>query len=541
MDLTLRQKIGQIMLMLPNRKKELELGGGSLKGFFDRYPVSGFFMGWKLWDGVAWDDRVTHLQQSAAEYQAVSSVPLIFQEDYESGLDLPGMTAFPNEMTIGAARSPELAYRYGQAVARECRSVGIRWVLHPVADLNLNPLNPLTNVRSLTDDPDLAIELLTRQIAGLQDNGVAATIKHFPGDGVDSRDQHLMTTCNSLSLVQWWQNHGKVFQALIDAGTACIMPGHITLPAYQKERTNGFPLPATLSKELLTDLLKGEMGFAGVIVSDAMTMAGFRGWYDDPLEGEIQSFLAGVDLMLWPSYEFLDEVERRVLDGRIPLARLDDAVNRVLALKTRFGVLDRDHALLRPLTAAEKVENRNTAVAVASQAVTLLRDRRQALPLNPAKDRKILVVGVTPLSRKGGSGPLAQLRHFSETLAQAGFEVEFQHNILYETQGWEDDSPRRYDRIIVAVARSPHHPFGPLGLWDDEAQSVWAINSFPKDKVIVVSFGSPYLCDEFFERVDTCINAYSNTPLMHLAVTAALTGKAGFPGVSPVKLKERTR
>lgn len=132
-----------------------------------------------------------------------------------------------------------MAYNYGKSVALECRSLGISWVLHPVADLNLNPLNPIANTRSISDDPDKAIRLLSRQIKGLQANGVAATIKHFPGDGVDYRDQHLMTTCNSLSREKWNQYHGKVFQALIDSGVACIMPGHITLPCYQKEKKEG--------------------------------------------------------------------------------------------------------------------------------------------------------------------------------------------------------------------------------------------------------------------------------------------------------------
>jgi len=143
--------------------------------------------------------------------------------------------------------------------------------------------------------PDKAIRLLSRQIRGLQDNGVAATIKHFPGDGVDYRDQHLLTTSNSLPFEIWKQYHGKVFKALIDSGVAAIMPGHITLPSWQEEKIDDHFLPATLSKELLTNLLKGELGFNGVIVSDAMVMGGFRGWYDNQLEGEIQSFLAGVD------------------------------------------------------------------------------------------------------------------------------------------------------------------------------------------------------------------------------------------------------
>ncbi|MES1160949.1 MAG: glycoside hydrolase family 3 N-terminal domain-containing protein, partial [Bacteroidota bacterium] len=302
--LSLRQKIGQTMMMLPDREQEMRLGGGSLKNFFSRYPVTGFFMGWRLWDGVKSENRLEHIRRRCAEYQEASGLPLVFQEDYESGIGIQGMTSFPNEMTLGAADDPQLSYDYGKSVALESRSVGVTWVLHPVADINLNPLNPVTNTRSIGDDPDNAIRLLSRQMRGLQDNGVAATIKHFPGDGVDSRDQHLLTSCNSLSFSSWKEKHGKVFQALIDSGVACIMPGHITLPSYQKEKIDGFFPPATLSKELLTDLLKGQMGFRGVVVSDAMVMGGFRGYFDSPLEGQVQSFLAGVDVLLWPSYAY---------------------------------------------------------------------------------------------------------------------------------------------------------------------------------------------------------------------------------------------
>ncbi|MES1160788.1 MAG: glycoside hydrolase family 3 N-terminal domain-containing protein, partial [Bacteroidota bacterium] len=535
--LSLRQKIGQTMLMLPDRQLELQLGAGSLTTFFARYPVTGFFMGWKLWDGVQPGDRFQHIQKRCAEYQAASGLPLIFQEDYESGIGIPGMTPFPNEMSLGAANSPVLAYEYGKAMALQSQSVGVKWVLHPVADLNLNRLNPITNTRSIGDDPDRAIRLLSRQIRGLQDNGVAATIKHFPGDGVDSRDQHLLTSCNSLPFADWQQQHGKVFQALIDSGVACIMPGHITLPSYQKEKINGFCPPATLSKELLTNLLKGEMGFKGVVVSDAMVMGGFRGYFDDQLEGQVQSFLAGVDVLLWPSYTFMDTVEARINRGEIPMARLDDAVQRVWALKQRFGLLDKKRELIRSLSAAEKAQALLTSDAICQQAVTLVRDREQRLPLQLPKDKKILVVGVAPIGRKGGDAQVEGIKAFAQALRERGFTVDFRINILYETQGWKDDAAEKYDRIIFVVARSTHAPFGPLQLWDDEAQSVWAANALPKKKIIVLTLGNPYLVNEYFERVNTCINAYSNTPAMHQAVIKALLGEIKMQGISPVNLR----
>jgi beta-N-acetylhexosaminidase len=493
-------------------------------------------MGWKLFTGINEQDKIAHLEKSIKEYQAASKLPLIFQQDYENGISLPGMTSLPKEMAIGAANSPALTYDYGTGLAKEAASIGIRWVLHPVADLSLNPANPIVNTRSISDDPNKAINLLSRQIAGLQDHQVAATIKHFPGDGVDYRDQHLMTTSNSLTMEEWYKYHGKVFKSLIDSGVAAIMPGHITLPAYQKEKINGFYPPATLSGELLTNLLKKEMGFGGVIVSDAMTMGGFRGWYPSQLEGEIASFKAGVDVMLWPSYAFMDTLEAQIKSGEIPMARLDDAVSRIWKLKEQYV---NKKQLFRKISEAEKLASEQTAMKISEQSVTIVRDREKMLPLLPVKDKKILIVAVTTQSRKGGDGGLENLKNFQKLLIDKGFEVDFQKNLLYETQGWTEQVSTQYDKIIFAIVRETHAPFGPLQLYDDEAQTAWAINAMPKEKLIVISFGSPYTINEYFERVHTCLNAYSNNKEMHHAVVKVITGEIKAQGVSPVNLNNQ--
>jgi beta-N-acetylhexosaminidase len=536
MVLSLREKIGQIMLMLPDRQKELELGDGTLKGFFEKYPVSGFFMGWKLFDNVKPEDKVDVQRLRTLEYAGASKYPLFFQEDYEAGILLPGMTSFPNEMALGAANSSQLAYDYGKAVNLEARSLGINYVLHPIVDLNQNPFNPLINIRSISDDPDKAVRLLSQQIRGIQDLHVAATIKSFPGDGVDYRDQHLVTGVNPYSMEQWWQNHGKVFQELINMGAKSVMPVHITLPAYQKEKINGLFPPATLSKELLTGLLKNDMGFKGVIVSDAMVMAGFRDWYPTQLEGEIQSFMAGVDLMLWPSYQFMDTLELRIKRGEIPVERLNDAVRRVWNLKEWIGLFKKDYQLIRPMSDEENLFVKKTARDVCEKAVTLVWDKTKSLPVTLKKDKRLLLVGVTPVSRKGGSYNLEMLRFTKEEFERRGYEVDFQHNLLYETQGWTEEVTSKYDRIIFLLVRTPHSPFGPLQFYDDEAQSIWAINAMPKNKTIVVSYGDPYTPNEYFQRVNTVINAYSVAKPMQEATVKALTGEILFTGTSPVNL-----
>ena len=536
-SMTIREKIGQTMIMLPDREKELELGGGTLEGFFEKYPVSGFFMGWKLFTGIPKEKEIKHILAENFNYSEASKYPLLFQQDYEYGVDLPGMTKMPAEMGLGATNSEKLARDYGKSVALEARSVGVNWMLHPVADLNINRFNPVTNIRSISDDPHKAIQLLSQQIDGIQSEGIAATIKHFPGDGVDYRDQHITTTCNSLPFHEWQQKHGKVFQELINLGVAAIMPGHITLPSYQKEKLNGQYPPATLSKELLTGLLKNEMDFNGVIVSDAMVMGGFRGWYPTQVEGEIQSFLAGVDELLWPSYEFMDTLEVRIVRGEIPMSRLDDAVSRVWALKERFGLLEKNYNPIQEISKEEKQFVKATAKKVSQKALTLLRDRNKQIPIDTSSVKKILVVGVAPVVTKGGDKLLRELIAFSEKLGESGFDVDFKHNVLYETNGWTENITGKYDKIIIALSQQPHYPFGILRLYDNEAQTAWFVNAAPKENLIAVSFGSPYHMDEYFERVNTCINAYSNSPLMHEAVIDALKGNIKMEGISPVKLK----
>jgi beta-N-acetylhexosaminidase len=534
-SLSIREKIGQTMVMLPDRKAELKLGNGTLDGFFKNYPVGAFFMGYKLFDGVKSEDRTEHLRKAVVEYQQASRLPLIMQEDYETGLGLPGMTAFPREMSIGATNNEKMAYQYGEGVAMESRSVGVNWVLHPVCDLNLNPFNPIANTRSISDNPDKAIRLLKQQVSGLQQNGVAATIKHFPGDGVDYRDQHLLTSCNSLSKADWDKTFGKVYSSLIQHGVACIMPGHISLPAYQKTKINGFYPPATLSHELLTDLLKGKLGFKGVIVSDALVMAGFRGYYKSNVESEIKSFEAGVDMMLWPSYEFMDSVEMRIKRGEIPISRLNDAVQRVWAMKERFGLLKKDRELIKPISADEISKFDKVAQDIADNAITLVRDTKKLLPLNPAKKEKILMVGMAA-SCVRGNYPTQQIIKLQKELIAKGFNVDFQSDILYERSFWSDELTNKYDKVIFVANRYFHYPPGPLQFWDNQAQTVWCINSTDKSKVIFVSLGSPYHTNEYFERVSTIINAYSCDDSTIRSVAKALSGELIMTGTTPVNL-----
>ena len=205
-------------------------------------------------------------------------------------------------------------------------------------------------------------------------------------------------------------------------------------------------------------------------------------------------------------------------------------------MKERFGLLSPDRKLLRALTADEQKDIKKASREITGSSITLVRDIDKKLPLSPEKDKKILLVAVTPVAKKGNDRDYTRLLNLKEEFVRKGFDVDFQRNILYENQGWEDQSTEKYDRVIFLVARNTHTPFGPLQLWDDEAQSVWAANAMDKKKIIVISLGSPYVGTEYFERVTTYINTYSNDASTHQALLKVLTGELPFRGVSPVSL-----
>ena len=183
-------------------------------------------------------------------------------------------------MGVAASANPVNAYRLGAIAGKEAQAVGCNWAFSPICDLDMNFRNPITNVRTFGSDQETVISFVKEQLKGLKEYGVAAAVKHFPGDGVDERDQHLVSSVNSLSVEEYDKTYGTIWQEVVNAGTLSIMVGHILQPAYSKhfnpELKDEDILPATLSKEILGGLLRGKLGFNGMIVTDATPMIGFN-------------------------------------------------------------------------------------------------------------------------------------------------------------------------------------------------------------------------------------------------------------------------
>lgn len=531
-SLSVREKIGQTM-MVQARFEDHRAVGGSMKTFMEKYPVGSLFVpDWYFREHSNGKDVMELIPAVLKEYNDNAKFPMLVCEDFERGIGetYPKYTHLPVGMSLGAAGDTALAYDLGQSIAMEAKEMGFNWLLHPVCDLNMNPLQELVVERSVSDDVNKALPILKSQMNGLHRQGVISTVKHFPGDGVTMRNQHIVTTANSLSKEDWDASFGELFKGLIANGAASIMVGHIQLPAYQTEKINGQLPPATLSKELMIDLLKNKFNYKGVIITDALNMGGCAGYYKNELEVSVQCFAAGADVVLWPSLEYMDTVEARINRGEIPMSRLDDAVARVWAMRERFGLIEKKQELSTPMTEEAKQLVQQTGTAIAEKAVTLLEDSNKDLPLKAENGKRILLIEV------GAEMSEAKFAVTKSELESRGFEVDIMDNPHFYSWGWRIDSLNVYDKVLVCFENRYFHPLGTCLLKDKESFAVWTANMLDPKKRIAISYANPYVLDIYEGIVPVKINAYSCDAFTQRAVVKALCGEIPFTGVSPIKL-----
>jgi beta-N-acetylhexosaminidase len=469
--------------------------------------------------------------------QDQSAVPLLVTSDMEHGaVALTDGTEFPWMMGAGAANDADLMTIMGQATAAEARYAGFHCTFSPVVDLNYNPDNPITNVRALGDQPERVSRLATAYVRGLQAGGLlAATAKHFPGDGVDDRDQHLCSTVNSLPFEQWQATYGHVWHAIIEAGVMCVMPGHISLPDYEgfADRPEQAP-PATLSPRLLNDLLRGELGFEGLIISDASAMIGLTSRVSGE-ERVVQCIKSGVDVYLFP--ETLEDFERlmqAVEQGRLAEDRVRQAARRVLELKARLN-LHRDPFGPRP-SAADKSRYQQAAQAMAEKSITVLRDDGHP-PLGLKPGSRVLTVTIGHLSPYSRFRSMHDLNAFDDALRQRGFSVEHLLNP-------EDDlllaKAAEHETVFVNLVALPYMVLGTirnlvghLGYWK------WRSLHMEHPQVLFTSFGNPYVLHEM-PHLPNLLAAYGDSDVSQRAAAQVWLGEIEAQGDCPVNLPKIT-
>jgi beta-N-acetylhexosaminidase len=461
--------------------------------------------------------------------QQAARIPLLIASDLEHGAGamIAGAVNFPFPMALGAAGDTDLAYRMGVDTAREGRAYGCHWTFSPVVDLNVNFQNPVTNIRALGDDAAKVAPLAAALIRGLQESGeMAATAKHFPGDGMDDRDQHLCTSVNSLGAAEWRRTYGKVWQAAFDAGAMSVMVGHISFPAYEGLAENpAAALPATLSDKMQIDLLREDLGFEGLIVSDAVVMIGISSRVGRE-EKALQNILSGSDMVLFcdPREDFR-RLMAAVQDGRLHESRIDQSVQRVLEMKARLGL---NRAAARtPLSEQENETFGADARRVAEKSVTLLRANAVTpLALKPGGRVLTVTVSYAPAEKPDLLGAV------DDALRARGLQVE---HLAGMDGGYLRDHAHEFDAVFVNVVVYPHARIGTIRLTGDLTGVFW--ESFWPDcaNTVFTTFGSPYLLYEL-PHLPNLYATYGHAPAAQEAAVRAWLGEITPTSTCPVRL-----
>lgn len=500
-------------------------------------------------------DSAAKTQQTHRTIQHMAPIPLLLAANTEcggNGLAFEG-TSFGQPMAVSAAQDPEYAYRMGYTACAEGAAMGLNWSFAPIVDINMDFHNPITNVRTFGSDPEQVLCCASAYLRGAKENHVAVAIKHFPGDGVDERDQHIVTSVNSLDAEQWDKTYGYVYQNLIDQGAQTVMAGHIALPCYASKEERF--LPASLAKSLLTGLLREKLGFNGLISTDATPMVGFTAAM--PRSKAIPTAIAaGADMILFN--KDLDEDYRFLLDGIdsgiVTLERLDEAVTRILATKAALG-LHRKKELVPGVEALNVVgceRHRRWARETADKAITLVKDTQNLLPLSPDKTPRIYLNVI----QKDTDPDNPVVRAWKALFEREGFHVTVRdRRVTVTVQDMGDlaamspekkalmhemyrsvEEARKSTDLYVYICNMENASNNTtlrlnwnvtFGLGDD---APWFVSEIP---ALMISTAYPY---HLFDApmVKTYINAYSSNEYYREAVMEKLMGRSPFLGKSPV-------
>ena len=499
-----------------------------------------------------------YIQNTHRAIQSMAKIPLLLAANTENGgngLAFEG-TSFGQPMAVAATDDPENAYRMGYTACAEGAALGLNWSFAPIVDINYEFHNPITNVRTFGSDAERVIACGSAYMRGAKENGVAVSIKHFPGDGVDERDQHILTSVNSLNREEWDASFGKVYSTLIGQGAETVMVGHIALPAYASEEEKY--LPASLSRSIMTGLLRQKLGFNGLISTDATPMVGFTAAM--PREKAIPTAIeAGADMILFN--KDLDEDYRFLLagieSGILTIERLDEAVTRILATKAALRLHEKQKTgTLVPDTEELGVvgceKHRAWAKEVADKAVTLVKDTQGLLPLSTQKYKRVylnviqkdlspdnpLVQSWKALFEREGFEVTVRDRRISITVQDMGdipgMSAE-KKALMHEMYRSTREAREAYDLYVYICNMENASNNTTLrlnwnvafGLGDD---APWFVSEVP---ALMISTAYPY---HLFDApmLKTYINAYAGTPDYQRAVMDKLMGRSAFTGKSPV-------
>ena len=523
-ELTLREKIAQMMIYRMNlRMKDIPAEKWEkILELFDKDGIGGLH----FWYGEA-STSLTMLNTM----QSRSKVPILVDADIENGLHqrFPEGTEVPPFMAIAASNKPENAYEVGKIVAKESRAVGIHWNFSPVVDVNNNPNNPIINVRSFSENPSVVSLYATQYILGLQNNGMLATAKHFPGHGDTETDSHSSLAMIPSDSSRLWKIEIPPFQDMIEKGIDAIMVAHVHSPDYQPDSYT----PASMSKFWVNDVLKERLKFRGAIVTDGMGMGGIVRNYSDAY-ALIEVINAGCDIIIQNNdiEKSINVVEQAVIEGKISESRINEAALKMLKMKEKIGLHLNYKINLNQIQNSVGIrEHKTIASEIAAQAITCVRLNKNLLPLPKLKDQTIRVIDM--------------------------YDHEFNHSMSAITKGIkkyglnikpyqidESDTKKMIDVIIDDIPENSTvliNAFVSHKAWKDRVSIPENEKYFIKkllqktENIILGSIGNPYIIEEFPD-IPVYLCAYKNSSLMQNAYLSALVGKNDITGRLPISI-----
>ncbi|MEX0980301.1 MAG: glycoside hydrolase family 3 N-terminal domain-containing protein [Gemmatimonadota bacterium] len=477
------------------------------------------------------------------DLQGHAGVPLMVSADLETGagfrmrgavqlpggIELGGATNFPSQMAVGATFTPTWAYEMGRITAIEARAVGIHMPFAPVLDVNNNPENPIINVRSFGEDPAAVAEMGIAYVRGMQEHGALATGKHFPGHGDTEADSHLELPIIRVSRDRLDAMELLPFQGAIDAGMGAVMTAHISIPSL----TNGVSVPATLAPDVLTRLLRNEMGFGGLIITDAMDMNAIDRLFQRG-EAAVRAVEAGADVLLMPPNPTaaINGIMTALESGRLTQARIDESVLRILRFKEEMGL--HVERMVEPATIYRDVgipEHNRIAQEIADASITLLKNDNGLLPLLGTRSADVLSV-----SYRRNNDILAG-RYFNAHL-RATYPRLRAEDVSRDTETGVYDRllqrARQSNLVVVSTYVTALSYSGSVAIPEELSDFIKALVT-ARIPHIVVSFGNPYLFTEFPDA-QAYMLAWSGAEVSQRAAARALFGEIPVRGRAPTRV-----
>jgi beta-N-acetylhexosaminidase len=550
--MSVEEKVGQLFMIWcrasflnVENPEYLQLRDAMLK-----YHVGGFTMTVHVDGPLLLRSEPFEAAELLNRLQKDSKLPLLFSADFERGvaIRLMGATNFPHAMAFGADGKMEDAEAFGRITAEEARSVGVHWNFFPDADVNSNPANPIINTRSFGEDPKQVGDLVTAYIKGAHQGGMLTTVKHFPGHGDTATDSHLGVASVNVDQAHLNSIEFPPFRQAINAGVDSVMVAHVTVPTLDSDPNH----VATISPLVVSDLLEKQLGFKGLIVTDALDMAGLTHLFANDIgRAAVEAFKAGNDVLLIPadlgaSYQAM---VKAVQSGEISSARLDRSVLKILKIKASLGLNDARTVDLTTLPASVgKPQDLAFGQQVADSAITLVRDNGKVLPLKSKGTQK---AALPYMSREETHNQMVAVLFSDDVRSESGraFGREFHARIpdsrvIYVdpriADGMSAEVLKAVDEaqtVVAAVYVIPQA--GKVGnsvvMSDATGTLLQQVLDHAASKTAVIAMGNPYLASDFL-KIENYMCTFSNATVSEVAAVKALFGEIPIRGHLPVTI-----